>query len=152
MSKVVNGRKALPDQTTFQNEDVMYGDRLALSREIKKELKTKGFEGRWVSYKKLVEDGGFHQQGWVAYKREKSDTMDTSTFLNGTDPDGYIRRGDAILAVKTVAAAERHRASLRARAERQQAHSQVKADELRSMARNAGMNSLIDDRPDEDEE
>lgn len=154
MSKVVSGRKSVEskaDSFNYMSEDV-FGNRLALTPELKKELKEQGLEGRWVNYKKLLDNQGYHEKGWVAYKRKKSDTIDVGTFLGGTDPDGYIRRGDSILAVKTVGNAERHREFLKARAERQRGHAKEKADELRSMARSAGMNTTIDDRLDENDE
>lgn len=152
MSKVVNGRKSIAAKAAVPMTDDIFGNRLALTPELKQELAKQGFEGRWVNYKKLLDNQGHHEKGWVAYKRQKSDTMEASTFLNGTDPDGYIRRGDSILAVKTVDQAERHRQFLRSKAERQQAYTKEKAAELRSLARNAGMNSVVDDQLDEDEE
>ena len=122
------------------------------TNELKKELADQGLEGRWVSYKELVENQGFHQKEWVPYKRKKDATIDSSTFLNGTDPDGFIRRGDAILAVKTAEDAERHRLFLRERAQRQLGYNKEKGDELRRMARDSGLSTRIDDEYGDDDQ
>ena len=153
MSKTVNGRKPVSSRAlpVVMSDDI-FGNRLALPAELKKELKEQGLEPRWINFKKFVDNQGYHEKGWKAYTRKKSDTMETSSFLNGSDPDGYIRRGEAILAVKTTAEAERHRQFLKSRAERHRAYSQEKAEELRSMARTAGMNSVVDDQLDENDE
>lgn len=157
MSRTINGRKPAQKATPSIMSDDIFGNALELSNEIRAELKRKGLVPRWISYKKLVENQGFHPKGWTAYKRskedmEKSGTIESSTFLNGSDPDGYIRRGESILAVKTVAKAEEHRNWLAMRAQKQKSHSEIAAEELRATARSAGMKSLVDDQPDEDEE
>lgn len=153
MSKTVGGRKPLPAKPTFNvMSDDIFGNKLAVPAGVQKELASKGLEGRWVSYKQMIDNRGYHEKGWVVYKQEKSDTMDPGTFLGGADPDGYIRRGDAILAVRTVAKSDQHREWLKQRANRLKGHHQTAAEELRATARGAGLNSNVDDRFDEDEE
>jgi len=152
MSKVINGKK--PISSRSQASGPMggeFGNRLSLSLDLQKELKDKGLEGRFINYKELVENQGFHKNEWIPYKREKSDTMDTSTFLNGSSPDGYIRRGDAILAVKRVEDAERHRAHLDQLAKNQLGYDKRAAASLRRVAKEAGMNVPVKESFDDDD-
>jgi len=78
---------------------------------LKAELKEKGLACRFLNAKKLEENGGRHQSGWLPYKRESKDPN-----VFGRDPDGYIRNGQCILGVKPIEQYEAHKKVLAQRA------------------------------------
>lgn len=146
-AKIVDGRKPLAARKKTlnpKNADA-FGNKFTLSEELKKELKEQGLVGRFINYKQLTEMGGVHAKDWRPYKRKSSDTMDTASFLSGTDPNGYVRRGDSILAVKSEEEVEAHREWLQARAARHKNFKKQKADELREYARDHGIKTRIDE-------
>lgn len=146
MSKIA-GRKPLSTKakpSMFSTEDI-FGNPLALTPELKKELEEQGLVGRWVSAKELVANQGYHKRGWRAYERKKDATMSGAESIFGRDPSGVVRRGDCILAVKTKEEVETHRAHLSEKANRYKRYSREQAMELKQMARNAGIDSEIDE-------
>lgn len=145
MSKTMAGRRPLSSRTkanTLLTEDI-FGNRLAIPDELKKELKDQGFVGRWVNAKKLYENQGYHDKGWRAYTRKPGATMNTGEALIGNDPTGVIRRGDCILAVKTEAEVAKHRKFLRDKANLYKSFNRERAEELRELAKEGGVQSHV---------
>lgn len=117
---------------------------LAISEELKKEITSKGLEYRWISYRHYVENGNFHKHSWAVYKPEKKDS--DQGFYLGNNPDGIIRRGDCILAVRPKELCEQHREDLADRANRQKyGHKKAMANELRQMAKDGRLDTKIDE-------
>jgi hypothetical protein len=85
--------------------------RLRIDPALKVELKEKGLSHRWINYKKFMSDGNFHQSGWVPYKPAAKPTGAVE-FSFGSNPEGYVIRGDLILAVKTEEQQAHHKARL----------------------------------------
>ena len=112
----------------------IFGDLLKIEPDLKAELERKGLEGRFVDARKLYEFNGYHKNGWVPYKRDKSDTIGNTDFKLGTDPDGIVRRGTLILAVKPKETAAKHRAFLKAKADRSSKVQATSARDLRRFA------------------
>lgn len=132
--------------------DELFGNALTLSPELLKELDDKGLEGHFVDYKRMKEMDGYHPKGWKIYQRPKSDTMDNQEFKLGSAPDGIIRRGSTVLAVKTKEQAEKHRRYLDQKAKRQRAAYQKQAaQELRQAARDNRLDSRIIEGYEENE-
>lgn len=157
--KIINGKKPLSAKkrpTLDPRNADAFGNQLSLSVEIQKELADQGLVARFINAKKLQDMGGHHAKGWRVYQRpvkeKASGTMDSSSFLSGSDPNGFIRRGDSILAVKTEAEVEDHRDYLRARADRHKNYKKQKASELRQYAKENGLKTIIDDSDDFDED
>lgn len=143
-----NGRQPIAKRAKrnpFVMTDDVFGNPLALDEELKKELQDQKLSYRFVDAKKLYEMGGYHAKGWVPYKRKPgaSANIGIAEFKFGSDPEGVIRRGSMILAVKTEEQAEKHRAFLRQRAERYADFPQEKAAELRKFAQEKNLNSEI---------
>ena len=116
MSKKGKSTEQRPGTTRKQAANAAFDpgfniDPYALSDDLKKELDDKGFVGRFVNIEFMKRNGGYHPRGWRPYKRE---TLEDSeyTSLFGRDQDGYVRRGESILAVKTKEEVERHKAYL----------------------------------------
>jgi hypothetical protein len=153
---IMDGKKPLsekpqPKQGRVVTDD-LFGNAFHLSDEIKKELKDQGLEARFVNAKTIYENQGYHNKGWKVYKRKKDATL-TSDFRDGKDPEGIIRRGDCILAVKEIAQANAHRALLKQRAERYKSFKKEQAAKLRQAAKESGLDTRIDENDGyEDEE
>lgn len=156
MSKMSNnGRKALstrqaPAHLSYLEE--LSGNQLKLSPEIQSELDKQGLIARWVNAKELYANQGYHKRGWVPYKQKQSDTIANKDFLDGRDPAGIIRRGDCVLAVKKVLDYEKYKNALEAKAELYSNHGKRQAQELRDLARSAGVKTSIEEGYGDDEQ
>lgn len=120
---------------------------------LKKELEDKGLAYRWINSSTYQKNFGHHRSGWRVYKRDEPGKKGGSLdFAQGTDPEGYVRRGDMVLATKPVADQEKHRRSIARKSQIFQGINQQKADELRAMARESGTDMSILDGYDGDDE
>lgn len=154
MSFLKDGKKPLSSRTvTAEMEQEIMGNTLTISGELKRELDAAGLEARWVSAKLLATDPNSHPRGWRPYFRKKTETTDKPGFHFGNDPDGLVRRGTMVLAVKPKETAENHRAVLKHRAERMsgQAYEKQRAQELRQMAREHNARAKIYEGYDEND-
>jgi hypothetical protein len=106
-------------------------------------LEAKGYVGRFVSIKTLEAYGGQHPRGWRPYKREQNQS--STDFFFGKDPDGYTRRGDLVLAVKTKEDVTRHRALLEQEAKALSVSrlSKRRNEEFKQFVKDAGMNDYV---------
>jgi len=144
MNKIRNGQKPMSEKPksadlTQINHDDIYSNPLKLPKDLEDELEKKGLVARFISAKELYKNQGYHKAGWIPYKKT-CDTMKKSErdFHQGSDPEGIIRRGDCILAVKSKEEVQRHRAHLAAKADRYKDFNRKQADELRNIAREHG--------------
>jgi len=150
MSKVINGKKPLSSKKSPSlSTPSFFKDKLTISDELKAEIAAQGKEYRFISYKKYIDDGNLHSKGWVVYKPKTTPAQDSFAF--GVNPDGIIRRGDAVLAVRDKERCEEHRAYNRERAERMRGFKKAKAQELRSMAREARLDANVIEGYEENE-
>ena len=78
--------------------------------------------------------------------------MDAMGFLTGTNPDGIIRRGSTVLAVRPLSTSQRHRDYIQSKNEKYKRFKQSKAEELRQVARDNSVDTVVDDEYDEDNE
>lgn len=151
---IKNGKKPLSAKTSPAiSYDDIFGNALNLPENLKKELEEQGLEGHFIDAKRFYDMGGYHPKGWTLYrsKNKNSDTISLQDFGLGRDPEGVIRRGSLILAVKTKEQAEAHREFLRSRANKVKTVNREKAEELRSMARSAQMKATIIEGYEENE-
>lgn len=125
-------------------------DFFAIDPQLKKEIEGKGLAYRWVNAIKLKANYGYDSRQWQPYKRETQGTGMTSF----SDPEGYIRRGDLILAVqpKGVAQARRKQLDARNQAQSQARFAKTQAEELRQTMRKSGMDVDIVEGYDEKDE
>ena len=153
-NKIVSGKKPLSARENYKEstltEDI-FGNTLALPEGLKKELAEQGLVGRWVNAKTLYANQGYHPKNWVPYKKKSSDTIDTKDFLQGNDPSGIVRRGDCILAVKKHEDVAKHRSYLRQKADRYTRFNKEKAEELKNLARENRVNTIIDEGYNEED-
>lgn len=75
---------------------------------LKKELAEQGLEYRFIDFKQARLNGGRSRAGWIVYKRKSQDPR-LQGIASLADPDGMVRQGSMVLAVKPVAYAQRQR-------------------------------------------
>jgi len=116
-----------------------------LDPEVAKELEEQGLEARYVNIKLMGRNGGTHPRGWRPYKRQKSESSTRDEYLFGKDPEGYVRRGDLVLAVKTKEEVSKHRAYLDYEAKSHSVNRIIKnkRKEMREMIKNQGMGDYV---------
>lgn len=139
------GRKPIsekPTQRVISPEEV-FGNSLKLDPELEAELDAKGLEGRFVDYKKLVEFAGYHKHGWTPYKRDISATIGSADFKFGADPDGLVRRGTVVLAVKPKEKVQIHRDFLKQKAQKYSQSNKNLAQEMRDYVRRDGSSAEV---------
>lgn len=139
MSGVINGKKPIQSKPSQKQYDVEFPDDpfanpLALPENFKKQFTDNGLEIRFVNLKKVQQLGGFHERGWVPFTKTKFSNIELPEFHWGSSPDGKIIRGDLVLACRPISLGDKHRAHLRARANRLDMNQKKNAAELRKMA------------------
>jgi hypothetical protein len=146
----LSGKKPLSSKaktTSAMNEPDFFLNPLAVAKDVKAELDKKGLDYRWISYTKYVASGGQHERGWTVYKRDKKAIEDANIF--GANPDGIIRVRDNVLAVRPADFSKKHKTWLKSKAARSTGINEAKADELRQKAREANVDTYIDEGFDE---
>lgn len=144
----INGKAPLSTKKNAARGTFSYqASLLDIPGNIKQELEAKGLEGRWISFKTYADNYGYHKQGWTVFKSDSS-TLPTGV-LQGSNPDGIIRRGDLVLACRTKEACDEHRQILQDRADRAKGYNKAKADELRQLAKENSVDAKIYEGYDE---
>lgn len=107
---------------------------------LKKELAEKDLEYRFIDFKQAKLNGGRSRAGWMIYRRESEDPR-----LQGiaalADPDGLVRQGSLVLAVKTKASAERQRFKRDSQNKTLKKYNEHVTNELEGQARKLGGSS-----------
>lgn len=132
----VNGKKPLSKKAppTPTNLEDIFGNTLGIDPAVAKEIEAKGLVYRFISAPQLQKMGGYHPRGWKPYKQDRG-TMDVHSLQFGSDPDGFIRRGELILAVRPKDLNEKHKAVLKQKAARGRETQTTHANELKEMIR-----------------
>jgi hypothetical protein len=156
---IKNGKKPLSSKAQTAaapiSIDDVFGNALGLSADLLKILDKEGYAHRFVSAAAIEQSSGYHQSGWkpvsqAQLKKWGHATMDSHSFSFGTDPEGYIRRGDLVLALRPQALNEKHRAYLAQEAQRGQHVQKKHAEELRRQVADAGADIKIHEGFDDD--
>jgi hypothetical protein len=143
--EIRNGKKPLAAKAASKPmpitmEDI-FGNTLGLDPSIIKALKAKGLAYRFVSAAKLQQNAGYHERGWTPIKRKDIEGYGTlDTF--GADPEGYVRRGDLVLAVRPQALNDKHKAYIAQEANRGNHSQKSQAKELREFVKNSGAEGI----------
>lgn len=115
-------------------------NKLKLSAELKKEIADQGLEYRFINKSRFAEAGNMHRGAWKPYNVKARDVIET---FQGIDPEGVITRGDLILAVRPKAIGTKFRQRLLEKNARYASFNKAKAEELRDMARKAGISDEV---------
>lgn len=140
-------KKTSTKKVRGQNYDEFFQNRFIVPQAIKDELEAKGLDCRFISYVKWKENGNMHRSHWVPYRC----TAETAADQFGKDSEGYIRRGDTVLAVRSKERSEQHREFLKQRNERYRNFNRLAASELRERMREEGMSGKVHEGYEENE-
>lgn len=111
-------------------------DALAIEPTLLAEIKAKGLVHRWINSAKFKNNFGFDARRWAPYKRESKG----SESFGFTDSEGYTRRGDLILAVRSTEINAAHKAKIQRKNSNLAAtQSKEAASELRQRMKDAGI-------------
>lgn len=108
-----------------------FNNKLDLPKSLATEISKKGYKARWINITMYNNAKGAKRGGWEPYRPN----LDTVMSMNlGKDPEGYLRRGDLVLAVRSEARerAEAHLLEERRKRFDMNKHNKQKADELRA--------------------
>jgi hypothetical protein len=148
-----NGKKPLSEKKgpSALNLPDFYNNRLQVPAEVLKDVESKGQEARWINYKKFIENDNTHTWGWKPYKKP-AEMITADALLNGAHPDGIIKRGDVMLAVRSKEHCDIHRSHVREKTLRQNMSIKGRSAELRSMARRGNFGTKVIDEGSESSE
>ena len=124
-----------------------FNDMTSIDPALQAELESKNLEYRWVNAKKLQENYGFDPRQWTPYR---SETVGKNPFSQ-RDSEGYIRRGDLILAVQSKEIANKRRNVVKMKNDRNKQHLRQSASELKETFRRAGVRADISEGYDENQ-
>lgn len=137
-----------PQTRRISAEEAFGGGAMALPQEIQDEFEAKGWVPRWLNAAEVYKNQGYHSKGWKIYRRP---TPTKAEFQFGQDPDGIVRRGDSILGYKDAEAIRIHRTHLQQRRDSELGKRSMQAADLRSVARQAGVKTYVEEGDDGDE-
>jgi len=148
VSNIKKGRVPLSQKndisSDLQGED-MELNLLTVDPALAKEIKDKGLVYRFINAPQLQQNYGYHRSGWTPYKREATEKKGSLDFQFGTDPEGYVRRGDLVLAVKTVRANEQRKAKIAASTARYDQFNKQAANQLKDFSKENGLDMRVEE-------
>lgn len=129
----------------------MFTNRLQVDATLQKFFAEKGLAFRWINITKYRSER-FHRTGWTPYKRDESTPMSAADSVLGVSPDGFIIRGDNVLAIKPVAQARAYKQYLQDRTSKNTGATQkAAAAAIRSSFKASGIDAKVEEGFDEDE-
>lgn len=134
-------------QKSTQELDIDFNDQLAVPKAVIKEIEELGMQHRWINAHKLQANYGFDSRGWQPFK---SKVLQAGPF-SGLDSEGFIRRGDLILAVQSNALAAKRKEVINQKNARNKAYGKDAASQLKDQFNRAGIKSKISSGFDENE-
>lgn len=84
-------------------------DHMIIDPAIKKEITERGLKYKWINAHKLAASHGFDKKGWKPYKLNSGGK---SSVYGQTDAEGFLRRGDLVLAVMPLQLHAKHKAAI----------------------------------------
>ena len=114
------------------NGDEFFNNRLSLPDGLKTHLTTEGMDWRFINSIEFRRDGNMHKSHWQPYKIP-------SDFAGMANAEGYLQRGDLILAARPKGVTSNYRKYLARRNAIQKGVAKQQADELRQTFRDGGL-------------
>ncbi len=116
---------------------------LSLDGSVQKSLSSKGLSYRWISDITYRRNYGFNKENWKPHKFEDS--------VSGVDHEGYLRRGDLILATQDSEQVKLKKERIQRKTEAYKSHNREKANELRRLAQDSGIEMQVHEGYEENE-
>lgn len=132
-------KKIFKKDPVFNPAD-LYQSALDIPESIKKEIEEKGLAARWINATEFQRQYGFHKSGWTPYKPDNK--LPAIAGVSG-DPEGFVRRGDLILATKTKEQHNLHKARLKMKSSMASGYNATKAKELRRFMQESGVKTKV---------
>lgn len=107
---------------------------------LKKELAEQNLEYRFIDFKQAKLNGAQSRSGWRIYKRKSADPR-IQGIESLADPDGLVRKGTLVLAVKHKVLAEKQRERVKQRRDLLSRYNKSVTDEVSQKARRLGGSS-----------
>lgn len=145
MSAIKEGKKPVSNKPKPSVGNKFFRNALELDPRITSYLASKGLDYRFVNAKQMAEKG-FHNNYWEVYQPKKHGMIEgIEEFYWGLSPDGIIKRGDAVLAVRPQEVSQEHKAILREKNDRLsiKSYNRRKAAELRQQAKDSNLEAEI---------
>lgn len=136
-TKTVERKSA--DVNLFQDDwDYSVSERnmLSLPQELKEELMSQDLDWRFISALQFREKGNIHHNQWRPYNVTQKAPY---ARMQGVTAEGVLQRGDLILAVRPKKLSQVYRARLEEKNNAYKGYNKEKAEELRSLARESGI-------------
>lgn len=139
--------KQASTEASLEGLNFDFNNFFAIDPALKSEIEGKGMAYRWVNAIKLKANYGYDSRQWAPYKRD-SQAPGMSTF---SDPEGFIRRGDLILAVqpKAVNSARKAQVASRNKSQSLADRNKIQAEELRRQLRSNDIKADISEGYDD---
>lgn len=133
----------LKGKTKYSATDIDdFDDESDIDTVLKAELKEKNLEYRFIDFKQAKLNGGRNRNGWMVYKRESEDPR-LSGISSLKDPDGLVRSGSMVLAVKTKNSADKQREKIARQTRSMNDYNKATAEELDQKARQLGGSRIV---------
>lgn len=143
---IVGGKKSIAEKPKSKSLKELFRPRnlLDIPEEIKAELEQKGLVARWVDSKQMADGGNVHKNHWQVYRRDAAKVSSEAQAF-GLPPDGTVRRGTLVLAVRPKEIQEAHREALQEKADSRVRSIKKQGRELQAEARRFGLNERVKD-------
>lgn len=136
------------DNSKISEIGELYNNRLDLPKNLRNEIMKKGYNYKWINFTKFQKDA-VHRSQWVPYRPEISTVAD---MVFGKTPEGYVTRGDCVLAVRPLAIDAAHKARIKQLNNRLKDHQKNVENDMRELVRaNPGVKSHIVGDDDKDD-
>lgn len=136
-SKPVERKSA---DTVLSSDDWDYSvnerNMLSLPTELKQELMSQDLDWRFISALQFREKGNIHHNQWRPYNVTEKKPY---ARMQGVTAEGVLQRGDLILAVRPKKLSSMYKAKLAEKNRAYSGYNKAKADELRDLARESGI-------------
>lgn len=135
------------DPSVGTNMEEIFDSTFKVPEQVAAEIKEAGLVSRWINATEFKKAFGFHKNRWQPFQSKYMKSLANGIF--GGDPEGYVRRGDLILAVKSKELQDKHRAFVKDRTEALAGKAKQHKAKLREIAREHGVKTNIDDDYDD---
>ena len=146
-------KDSLKQSFSPETGNIFGSSRLDVPKCYRDEADKKNYDLRWISAKQLKENHGSHKNHWAAYKFESKPSngiMDSDRFAFGIDPEGVVRRGDCVLAVRPKELTVQHKEHLASKRNIYNRFSQSKKKEFKDYVKQESRGAMtVDDDTDE---
>ena len=141
---------ALKKEPVIPNHDeAIFDSAFSIPQSVKDEIKALKLATRWINSTQFQKGFGFHKNRWQPFKSQSLRASVGDVF--GGDPEGYVRRGDLILAVKPKELQDKHKAYNSNRIADSMGVKEKQKTALKELAREHGVKTTIE-TDDEDSE